>query len=162
MKVITEAARRRPREVWNAVASRLASSEADGDGPASRRLYGWIEAGCAARVLPMSDVIRWAEEEPDARAASLSRCLPPDFAAVRDFVARFGGGRDVRSGVSAAFLEGTCDGPTLSHYTGKRAQALRLYKGEDDRNVIAWLDHHVGDIDARIAQLAPEAERLAA
>ena len=162
LEVLTEAARLRPREVWSAVASRLASSEDNGDRPAARQLYGWIEAGCAARVLPMPEVIRWAMEEPDERPAGLSHCLPPDFAAVRDFVARFGDRRDVRRGISAAFLRGAYEGPSLSHYAGKRAQALRLYEGESDPNVLAWLDHHVRDIDACIAQIAPEAEATAA
>lgn len=100
--------------------------------------------------------------EADERPASLSRSLPPDFAAVRDFVARFGGNRDVRACISGAFLMGAYEGSILSHYAGKRAQALRLYEGEDDPNVLAWLDHHIGSIGACIAQLAPEAGRAAA
>lgn len=162
MDALTEAARLRPREVWNAIASRLASAEDSGDKRVAHHLYAWIKAGAAARVLPMPDVMRWAEERPDERPASLSRSLPPDFAAVRDFVARFGGDRDVRACISGAFLMGAYEGSILSHYAGKRAQALRLYEGESDPNVLAWLDHHIGSIDACIAQLAPEAGRAAA
>ncbi len=162
LDVLTEAARLRPREVWDAVASRLASAEVGGDKQVAHHLYAWIKAGAAARVLPMPDVMRWAEERPDERPASLSRSLPPDFAAVRDFVARFGGDRDVRACISGAFLMGAYEGSILSHYAGKRAQALRLYRGENDPNVLAWLDHHIESIDACIAQLAPEAGLAAA
>lgn len=135
---------------------------ADGDrGAAARALCEWMERG-GARLLPMADVIRWAEKEPDARPALLSRWLPPDFAVARDFVARFGGRDDVGDDVSEALLRGECTGSILSHYAGKRAQAVRLYGGEDDPGVLAWLDRHVERIDGYIAELAPEAGRLVA
>ena len=59
-------------------------------------------------------------------------------------------------------MRGECTGSILSHYADKRAQALRLYDGEDDPAVLAWLDRHVERIDGYIAELAPDAESLAA
>ena len=159
LDVVAEAARLRPQETWGAVSARLA---ADGDrGAAGRALCEWMEKG-GARLLPMADIIRWAEKEPDTRPALLSRRLPPDFAVARDFVARFGGRDDVGDDVSEALLRGECTGSILSHYADKRAQAMRLYDGEDDPGVLAWLDRHVERIDGYIAELAPEAGRLVA
>ena len=88
----------------------------------------------------------------------LSRYTPPDLAGARGFVARFG----CRDDVSETLLRGECTGSILSHYADKRAQALRLYDGEDDPAVLAWLDRHVERIDGYIAELAPDAESLAA
>ena len=164
LDVLAEAARLRPREAWGAVAARLSRGGEGGDrgGETERALLEWIGEGGGAQALPMDDVIRWAEEEPDTRPAMLSRFIPPDFAVARDFVARFGGRADVRDVVSEGFLQVEYSGSILSHYAGKRAQALRLRDGEGDPNVRAWLGHHIGRIDGRIAELAPEAGRLAA
>lgn len=162
--MLAEAARLRPREAWGAVAARLSRGGEGGDrgGETERALLEWIGEGGGAQALPMDDVIRWAEEDPDTRPAMLSRFIPPDFAVARDFVARFGGRTDVRDVVSEGFLQVEYSGSILSHYAGKRAQAMRLRDGEGDPNVRAWLGHHIGRIDGRIAELAPEAGRLAA
>ena len=164
LDVLAEAARLRPREAWGAVAVRLSRGGEgyDSDEWTERALLDWIGEGGGARVLPMADVMRWAEEEPDTRPAMLSRFIPPDFAVARDFVARFGDRADVRDVVSEGFLQGEYSGSILSHYAGKREQAMRLRDGEGDPNVRAWLVHHIGRIDRRIAELAPESGRLAA
>lgn len=163
---LAEIAVSRPREVWQMIAARLLP-------PLDQRalqLLAWIGAGggsrsvgakrVAAALVPW--IVAWVEEDPPGRAGRMARHLPPIFPAIRGFVARFGDREDVRNGLATVFVAGVFRGSVASYYADKKKEAQALSKGEEDMNVLLFLDHYVSFLEDRMEGGAAAEERLAA
>lgn len=163
---LAEIAVRRPREVWQMIAERIAP-------PFDQRalkLLAWIRDGGRSEVVGaerlagalMPGIVEWVGEDPDGRAGRMSHYLPPIFSAIRGFVVRFGDREDVRGRLAVALLAGVYRGSLVSHYADKRKRAQELADRESDPNVLSFLRHYVESIEMQIDREAVVDGRLTA
>ena len=163
---LAEIAVRRPREVWQMIAARIAP-------PLDQRalqLLEWIRGGGRSREVGaerlmaalMPEIIAWVEDDPDGRAGRMSRHLPRAFPAIRGFAAKFGDREDVRDGLAASLMAGIYRGSSVPYYADKKRRAEELAEGESDRNVLSFLRHYTAALEARMEYEVAVDERLSA
>lgn len=170
---LDEIARMHPREVWEMAASRIGPPIPAGRAPYDvmawlrggyempRNWLGaytsYMRAGGAGRrggmsAIPLPIILEWVGRDEGARAAHIAPLLPPRFEAVRGFLARFGHIKGARDGATASLDRRPVEHPAAGHYRRVRAEVEEWRRGEDDPNVIAWLDEYASAVEERASR----------
>jgi len=161
--VLTEITQQYPEEIWARIAKHLGP-------PIDSQAYSitqWLrgagfwdaEQEGALSMIPTEAVWRWVDEDVESRAWYLASFVPkmlfreggnPCWA--REVLVRYGDREDVRRNLVANFSTESWWGPESLHVQNKKQKLLDLKEGEDNENVIRWIDEYVSQLEQRIEQ----------
>ncbi len=159
-KVLEEVLRRSPVEVWERIAGYLGP-------PIDSRafhIYHWLRDGALA-LIPADPVWKWVEENIEKRAWYVANFVPHVFpgkdetVSAREVLVRYGSREDVRRNLMANFSTGIWWGAESSHAQGKLEQLKSWKDGENDPNVLQWLDEFMASVERRVERAKIEEER---
>lgn len=130
------------------------------------------EAKAALLHIPNELIWEWIDADVENRAWYVAANLVPKVLSlekwgdslVRKFLVRYGGRDDVDRNLIGNYLTESFSGPTSLHYEGKKHTLLCIKKGEishgeDNQNVIHWIDTFVNSLEEEIGRARIEEER---
>ena len=159
-KILEKIATRFPIDTWSHVAA-LLGPPIDERG---FRIYQWLRRGALA-LIPEDAVWRWVDDEPKNRAWYVANFVPNVFpgvrktASARAVLVRYGAREDVRRNLRANFATGSWRGPESEYLQTRLEEVGRWSEGENDRNVLRWLEEYSVDIQGDIERAKIREER---
>lgn len=167
--VLNEIIRQYPSEVWGKLTEYLGP-------PIDTRAYylkEWLrggehypEKGGTITYVPLENLWKWVKGDIEKRAWYLASFVPKALfrkegriCLAREVLVKYGTRDDVKRALFANFSSEGWSGPESLHYQQKRQELVDFKKGEDNYNVISWIDEYLAIIDKRIERAKFEEER---
>jgi len=137
-------------------------------------LFQWLKggrSGCDERKpigaitdLPVSEILEWIEEVPEARAELMAQAAAgtldePSGRLTRELLHRYGHIDGVRMGISATFRSGGWMGPTSAHLKRKREQLRRWLSAGFEIDITQWVEAEIEYLDGKIEREEIDEER---
>lgn len=170
--VLNEITNRYPDEVWKRITKYL--------GPPidsrAYRLKSWLRGEELFRkngegplsLIPADKIWEWVDKNIEKRAWYLASFVPNrlfreegKICLAREVLVRYGSRKDVRRNLMANFSTEGWAGPASLHHETKKQQLLEFSKGEDNGNVLIWINEYVSALDEDIRREKIEEEREA-
>lgn len=171
VSVVTELTKQHPEQVWKHVSKRLEER--------NFFLESWLKEGVsedpfstadekgALTFIPPEKIWEWIDGDMENRAwyfayRLVSKTLSVEKwhnSLVRAFLIRYGEYEDVRRNLHANYATESWTGERSLHLEKKKEKLLCLKDGEDNSNVIRWLDEYIEQLEEGIEQARVEEER---
>lgn len=138
-------------------------------------LLNWLKGGLstfeereqrgAIADLPVSEILKWIEEDPEPRAVLMAHAAPRtlDDAAggrlTRELLHRYARFDGVPSGISATFRSGGWTGPTIDYLKRKRDKFRQWLAAGFEAEVTQWIEAEIESLDRDIQREEIDEER---
>ena len=177
--VLGEIMKQHPTEVWKRVSKLLEDQTRFSRTVALER---WLRGGDFSNLVPMEDedekgiltlippekIWEWVDTNVGNRARYFARRLVPKTLSrvewrnslVREILVRYGMREDVKHALISNYLTEGWSGPASLHYKDKQQMLLDIKDGEDDENVIQWIDEFVEGLKEIAEQARIDEERM--
>lgn len=115
--------------------------------------------------LPISEILRWIDEDIDERANLIAHAVPATLddeyggQLTRELLSRYGHLDDVWQGISATFHTEGWRGPASEHYRRKRGKLRRWLASGFESKITKWIEIEIECIDRRIEEEEIKEER---
>ena len=139
-------------------------------------LFQWLKGGLhgfdednprgAIADLPVPEMIKWMEEDPEPRAALMTTRAAPGTLdeddggqLTRELLYRYGQIDRVRSGISCRFHSGGWRGPTSAYLKRKREKFRRWLASGFEIEITQWIEAEIEYLDRNIEREEIDEER---
>ncbi|MFH0849057.1 MAG: hypothetical protein V1857_06110, partial [archaeon] len=169
-EVLAEAAKIYPHELWDLITEHLGP-------PIDRRAFflsQWLrdklshfraEEGGIAYFDP-EDIWKWADACPEDRGPLLASLVSPIFfrssdrvCLAREVLVKYGDRDIVIDALSANYHTESYTGSSSAHFNNKKQVLLKFREGEENANVLKWVDGELRFLDSRIERSMIEEEK---
>jgi hypothetical protein len=120
----------------------------------------------ALELIPLEQMWEWVDGDIENRAWYLASFVPKTLfreegrdCIAREVLVRYGDREDVRRNFRANYSTEGWSGPESLHHQEKKRQLLAFREGEDNGNVIRWIDEYIQALDYQIERAKIREER---
>ena len=160
-KVLVHIAKRYPIETWGNLTAYLGP-------PIDTRAFHlreWLREGSLS-VFPVETIWAWVDGDLEQRTWYLATFVPKGLfrsqervCLARELLVRYGHIKEVRENFSANYWSGSWSGPQSLHLEQVRAEILKFKDGEENENVIRWIDEYLKGMDRDLERAKIQEER---
>jgi len=168
-EVLLEIAKRRTEELWVMITKYL-------DPQTNTRVFylaKWLKGGThfdktqgALELFDPNSIWKWVDENEEKRAYLLTIFVPTrlfrskeKICLARELLVRYGNREDIRSRFTANYFTEGWVGAASEHYMTKKQQLMEFRSGENDPNVIKWIEENIAILEKDIEKAKMEEEK---